>query len=97
MPSDGPLPWPGVGTEGWVSLRCSSRSLPSYELQDEARLSTGEWREEEGGAERKAIGGETGSAFISMTGGDLEDGSETWDKERETLWEEEDGIFLYFR
>lgn len=76
MPSDGPLPWPGVGTDRWVSLRCSSRSLPSYELQEEARLSAGEWREEVG-AERKAIGGDTGSDFISMTGEDLEDGSET--------------------
>lgn len=68
-----------------MSLCCSSRSLPSYELQEEARLSAGEWREEDGGAERKAIGGDTGSAFISMTGEDLEDGSETWDKERGTL------------
>lgn len=85
MPSDGPLPWPGVDTEWWASLRCSSRSPPSYELQEEARLSAGEWREEEWGAERKAIGGDTGSAFISMIGEDLEDGSETWDKERETL------------
>lgn len=92
MPSDRPLPWPGVGTERWASLCCSSRSLPSYELQEEARLSAGEWREEEGGAERKAIGGDTGSAFISMTGEDLEDGSETWDKERETLQKEK--IFL---
>lgn len=94
MPSGGPLPRQGVGTLEWASLRCSSRSLPSYELQEEARLSAGEWREEEGGAERKAIGGDTGSAFISMTGEDLQDGSVTWDKERETLQKRKEGIFL---
>lgn len=77
-----------------MSLCCSSRSLPSYELQEEARLSAGEWREEEGGAERKAIGGDTGSAFISMIGEDLEDGSETWDKERGTLQERKDGEYF---
>lgn len=94
MPSDGPLPCLRVGIEGWPSLCCSSRSLPSYELQEEARLSAGEWREEDGGAERKTIGGDTGSAFISMIGEDLEDGSVTWDKERETLQRKKDTAFF---